>query len=375
VAGSTTFLAIAALFAQSFGNLGEADLGFDRDHLVLAEIEPAAQGYDAAAARRYADQLLTSVRAQPGVIDAALIDRAPFFIGFERVTRVWPDGRRCDGDACPAIATLAAGPGYFRTMGIGLSAGREFEAPAAPGEVIVNQAFARQQWPDGRGLGETIRTGERGDASTVVGITARHHTRGLDREAPTLYTAAGPQAYEREFTIVARTAADAAALVRPIREAARAVDPDVPLLSIKTMVQRSAMQLWPFRTISRLFSICGALALLLATAGLASVVIHAVNRRRREFGVRVSIGAAPRDLVAEVLRGSTTLLIPGLLVGIGVAAGAGRLVQFMLVGVNVLNPLTYLAVAGVECVIVLVACLGPAIRASRVDPLIALRAE
>jgi ABC-type antimicrobial peptide transport system permease subunit len=79
--------------------------------------------------------------------------------------------------------------------------------------------------------------------------------------------------------------------------------------------------------------------------------------------------------VAEVLRGSTTLLIPGLLVGIGVAAGAGRLVQFMLVGVNVLNPLTYLAVAGVECVIVLVACLGPAIRASRVDPLIALRAE
>jgi hypothetical protein len=260
-------------------------------------------------------------------------------------------------------------------MGIAMSAGREFLPDGAAGEVIVNQPFARRQWPDGRGLGETIRIGDRGEAFTVIGITATHQTRGLDRESPTLYFPLGPAEHEGSLTIVARTAADPAALVRPVVEAARAVDPDVPLLAARTMEQQAALPLWPFRTLSWLFSICGALALVLATAGLAGVVVHAVNRRMREFGVRVSIGATRRDLVVDVLRGSAALLVPGLIAGIALAAGLAPLVQFMFVGVNVLNPLTYLAVAIVECAVVVMACLGPALRAARVDPLIALRAE
>ena len=375
VAGSTAFLAIAGLFVQSFDRLGESDLGFDRDRLVIAEVAPSSQGYTPEATGRYIDALLARVRALPGIADAAAIDRAPFFIGFEHDTLVWPDGGSCDGETCPTIATLNAGPGYFRTMGIGMSAGREFLPGAAAGEVVVNQAFARQQWPDGRGIGEAIRIGPRGDTFTVIGVTARHHTRGLDRERPTLYFALGREHYQGPVTVVARTAGEPALLVRPVIEAARAVDPDVPALAVKTMEQRAAMQLWPFRTLSWMFSICGALALLLATVGLAGVVIHAVNRRMREFGVRVSIGATPRDLVADVLKSSAALMIPGLVAGIALAAGFARLVQVIFLGVNVLNPLTYLAVALIQCAIVVLACLGPALRASRVDPLIALRAE
>lgn len=117
------------------------------------------------------------------------------------------------------------------------------------------------------------------------------------------------------------------------------------------------------------------LTLILGTVGLASVIIHAVNQRRREFGVRVSVGATPRDLITDVLRSAGRLLVPGLLVGVVLAAGLARLAQVAIIGVNVLNPLSYLAVVVVQCAIVARACLAPALRASRVDPLVALRAE
>lgn len=374
IAGSTAFLALAALLIQSFGFLSEADMGFARDRLIVAQFEPATNGYDADASERYVHALLTRVRALPGVIDVAAADRVPFFIGFEHVTPVWPDEGTCESDACEKIATLAAGPGYFQTMGISLVAGRELAAGRA-GEVVINQAFAAKQWPDGRGLGETIRFGDRGAAATVVGITAKHETRGLDRERPTLYFPLVREHYEGGLTVVARTAAEPAPLVRSFSDAAQAVDPNVSMLAVKTMQQRMAVQLWPFRTVSWMFSICGGLALLLATVGLAGVVIHAVSRRLREFGVRVSLGATPRDLVVDVLRSSTALLIPGLVTGALLAAGLARLAQVALIGVNVLNPITYIAVALLECAIVIVACLGPALRASRVDPLVALRSE
>ena len=131
-----------------------------------------------------------------------------------------------------------------------------------------------------------------------------------------------------------------------------------------------AVQLWPFRTLSWLFAGCGTLALILGGVGLAGVVVHAVNRQRREFGVRVSVGATPRDLLADVLRSGARLLWPGLL-----AAAASRLAHAAFVGVDVLNPLVYFAVALVETAIVSAACIVPARRASRTDPLLILRSE
>jgi ABC-type antimicrobial peptide transport system permease subunit len=147
------------------------------------------------------------------------------------------------------------------------------------------------------------------------------------------------------------------------------------MLSVKTMDRRMDVQLWPFRTLSWTFSVCGAIAIILATVGLSGVVIHAVSRRMREFGVRVSIGATPRHLLADVLGGSARLLLPGLLSGLVLTAVAVRVTQSVFVGVNVLNPTIYLGVAAVQIVIVLAACVAPALRASRVDPLVALRAE
>ncbi len=377
IVGSTVFLAIAALAAQSYGRLSVTNYGFDHDQLVAAEFEPASHGYDAERSERFARALLARVRALPGVADAALADRLPFFIGMDRLTPVSSTGAPCEADGCPTFPTMAVGPGYFRTMGIPLVAGHEFEDGGSATDVIVNQPLARLQWPDGQGLGRTLRIGERhrGITVTVIGITAKTHTRGLNRETPSLYVPVGRQEFEGGLSLVARGAVPPETLVRPFQDAALATDPDVSLLSLKTMRERMAVQLWPFRTVTWLFSICGGLALVLATTGLAGVVIHAVNRRMREFGVRVSVGATPRDLVYEVLRSSAGLLLPGLVLGVLLAAGIARLLQVAFISVNVLNPLTYGAVALLECAIVIAASIGPALRAARVDPLVALKAE
>jgi ABC-type antimicrobial peptide transport system permease subunit len=122
-------------------------------------------------------------------------------------------------------------------------------------------------------------------------------------------------------------------------------------------------------------SICGGLALLVATAGLAAVVMHAVSRRIREFGVRVSVGATPGDLLAHVLRESAALLAPGLAVGLLLAVGLARIAQAALIGVDVTSPLTYAAVAALQAIVVTLACLGPALRAARLDPVDALRSN
>jgi MacB-like periplasmic core domain/FtsX-like permease family len=301
-------------------------------------------------------------------------DRVPFFIGFDRTTQISPSPGPCEAGKCQAYPTYAVGPGYFSTMGIALTEGRAFDSSSAADSVIVNEAFARKQWPGGGAVGRRLHVGRSGSTVTVVGVTARSHTRGLDRDEPVLYVPLSPADHTRPLTLVARTDGAPAALVRPLREAALAIDPDVTP-TVKTMAERAEVPLWPFRTLSRVFTTCGILALVLTTVGLASVVMHAVARRTREFGVRMSIGATRNDLIADVLRGVVQLLAPGLVVGLVLAAGLARLGQAALVGVNVLDPAAYLAVALLECAIVLVACVAPALRAARVDPLVALRSE
>ena len=376
IAGSTVFLCVSALFVQSYGNLSVRDYGLDRDRVLIAELDPAARGYDAARSERYARAVAARALALPGVAAAALADQAPFFIGFNRMTAVSSGDAPCEGDGCAKYATLDVDPGYLGTLGVGLMAGRDFTA-ASPSEAIVNEPLARQLWPAGDRLGETLRIGQGDHARvlTVIGITAPTHTRGLDREQPTLYLPMTREAFARPVSLVLRAEGAPERLVRPLQEAALAVDPEVARPSVHTMAERMAVQLWPYRTLSWLFSICGALALILATAGLAGVVMHAVSRRRREFGVRMSMGATPRDLARDVLRGSMALLLPGLAAGTLLALAAGRLVRVALWSVNPLDPTTYLAVALLECAIVVAASVGPALRASRVDPLIALRSE
>jgi predicted permease len=375
IAGSTMFLAVAGLFMQSYSVLTTFDLGFARERLVLADFSPASSGYDAERSQRHIEQFAARVRALPGVEDVAVTDRAPFFVGYDTMTTVGPADTTCDdSNPCRAYPSYAVSAGYFRTMGIAIAEGREFGQVAA-GEVVINGSLAQAFWPEGGALGQSLRLGKDGERVTVIGVTGKTRTRGLDRERPVIFVPLSSRHYAGPITLVARTAGPPAPIVRSVQDAAQAVDPNVAMTAVKTMEQRMGVQLWPFRTLTWLFSICGGLALMLATVGLAGVVIHAVNRRVREFGVRLSVGATPRDLMRDVLVGSTKMLIPGVTIGLLLAAAAARLARIVFIGVNVLNPATYLIVALIQVLIVVVACLGPALRASRVDPLTALRSE
>ena len=196
-------------------------------------------------------------------------------------------------------------------------AGREFDdALTSMRSVIVNESFARQWWPAGGGLGETLRVGAGGEAHVVTGIVADVRQRsvavqagdGTPQDRPSIFVPLDAEHLNGDLTIVARTSGAAASLVRPMIDAAGAVDPNIPVLYIQTMAQRLELPLWPFKTLRGLFSICGVLALVLATVGLASIASHAVSRRIREFGVRLSIGATPQNLVIDVLRGSAAIL-------------------------------------------------------------------
>lgn len=373
VAGSTAFLAVAALLAQSYWNVLDVDPGFDRAHLVLAQVEPSQHGLNGDDAERYVAALHDRVRAIPGIVSTATAQRAPFFIGYDTMTAVWPEQGSCEAETCAKQPVYPVSPGYFAAMGIDLAAGREFSASARGHEIIVNREFARAQWEDGQALGRVVRIGTEGRPATVVGVTGETRTRGLDRERPAFFSPIGPEHFDSGLTVVARTAGDPALAIRAIADAAMAVNPDVPLIALKTMDQQMAVQMWPFRTLSWTFAVCSALALLLATVGLSAIVVHSVSRRGREFGVRLSVGATSGDLLRDVLGSSLRMLMPGLTVGLLLAAIGARLAQAIFVGVNVMNPATYLVVAALQVAVVLAACLAPALRASRTDPLVALR--
>lgn len=370
MAGSTAFLAIAALFIQSYGQMAGADLGFDRDRLVVAEFDPAVGGEP----ERYTDALIAAVTGLPGVGATALADRAPYHIGYPRALTVARPETTCGDDRCASYPAVMAAPGYFRAMGIALTGGRDF-TPGTAAEVIVNQPLADRLWPEGEAVGRAVTIGDARRLATVVGIAAPAQTRGFNRTTPELFVPLDAAARSGPLSLIVRTELAPELLVPAIRQAARAVDTDVSRVSVKTMAARRGVQLWPVRTISWLFATCGLLAVVLATSGLAAVVLHATSRRTREFGIRMALGATGGALAREVLGGSARLLLPGALLGAVLAGLGAHLARAAFVGVNVLDPRTYVAVLVIEAGLVLLACTAPARRAGRVDPLTALRAE
>ncbi len=375
VAGATAFLCLAALLLQTNASLAASDLGFDPDRLVVAELEPASHGFDEARTRQYLDLVAARTAALPGVIAVALADRVPFFIGQDRRAVMSPASAACDPDACQAYARYAVSEDYFAAMGIAMVEGRAFAAGLRAGEAIVNETLAGELWPGGGAIGSQVRLGSSGAPATIVGIARNSHTRSLDRVHPVFYVPLSAADLAGALTLVARTSGPPADLVRPLRAAALAADPNVAIRTVTTMAERTAIQRWPFVTMSRVLSMCGVLALALAVAGLAGVVSHNVGRRTREFGVRLAIGATPRDLRLDVLRGGARLLGPGLLVGLVSAAMLAELARAVFAGVRAPHPVIYLAVAILQAAVVLAACLWPARRAARIDPLISLRAE
>lgn len=377
VAGSTAFLIVAALFGQSFIWTANIDPGFETERAIALSLDPSAHGHTPESARVTIDGVVERLRSVPGIEGVAVASRIPFYIGFARLTEVADGEQQCANEGCPTVDTYAIGPTYFATMGIPVVRGREFEAASSePNGVVINEVFAKRWFPSGNAVGQTLRIGDLGEPRVVIGVSRQTLLRGFpERAAPALYLPIASSDYESAVAIVVRTTGDPSPLVRAVAEAVYQVDSKVPLMSLRTMTEVLELPRWPWRTASLFFGVCGVLALLLATTGLVAVMSHAVNQRMREFGVRVAVGATSRQLLRDVIGSGLRVVAPGVAVGLVAAVLLSRAVRSMLVGVGLADPMTYIAIALLQAVIALAACLVPARRAMRVDPLVALRSE
>ena len=378
VAGSTLFLAGALLFVRSFTNMAAFDPGFDTGRTMVLELDPGTFGYDAARSRAFFAQLHERIATIPGIAAVAIADRVPFYVEYPNQAEVSTDGTDCSTADCRRATTYAVGPGHFRALGVALIAGRDLTAQdvKSGGAVVVSNRMAQQFWPGQDAVGATFRMGTDGRTVEVVGVVADITHRSLgEPPAPYVYRTLADADYARGLTVIVRASRDPRDLLGPVQEQVQAVDPALPARTARTLAQRMEMPLWPARTLAGFFSICGILALVLATVGLFGVTYYAVSQRTREFGIRVALGATRRNVIRLVLRDGLLLTTPGVVLGILGALVGARLLARALFGISPGDPATFAATAALQGLVTLAACALPAWRATKADPILALRQE
>lgn len=272
-----------------------------------------------------------------------------------------------------------ASPGYFSALGIQLIEGRLFSASdveGAPPVLIVNQALARRFYPGESAIGKRIRPGFSGSWMTVVGVVADVRNAGLDRPAGTeLYFPLHQTSVARSAAVAARSTGDPAALVHAIRATVREIDPALPVSNIRTMDEVIARAQARPRFLTLLIGLFSAVALGLAALGIYSVMAYSVAQRVSEFGLRMAMGAKSGDVLRLVLRQGFFLALAGMAAGATGAAALARIMRGALYGIDGFAPLPFLFTAALLAAVTLLASLGPALRATRVDPIVALRYE
>jgi predicted permease len=378
IAGSTLLLTASLLFVRSFWTASSADPGFETGHLVVLELKPTDFGYDAVRSRAFFENLVERVRATPVVASAALADRVPFYVGFPRRVRVAPEGTDCATADCRTATAYHVADGHFAALGVRILAGREFTARdvAAADSVIVGQTLASRLWPGRDPVGQRLGIGPGGQRLQVIGVAADivHHLLN-ERPGDYVYTALSTADFAESITLVVRTKTDPSPVVAMLQEHVQALDPALPSGTVKTMAQRMEMPLWPVRTAAGFFTICGALALILATVGLFGTTYLAVGQRTREFGIRAALGSTRARVMKLVLGEGLLLALPGIVLGIGGAALAASAAGSVVLNVNAADVPAYAVSAIVQALAAVAACAWPAHRATRADPILALRAE
>jgi predicted permease len=366
----------AGLFLQSLRRGLQLDPGFDSRRLVLAGFDVFPVGYDRERALAFYDRVLERMRGLPGVQQAALARTVPLGFGGNSSTGVAVDGYEPRRDEEVVVSYNEVSDGYFETMRIPIVSGRGFtrrDTADAPAVVVVNQTMAGRYWRDANPVGRFIRIGK--TRLQVVGIARDGKYRSLsERPAPYMYFPLA-QSYRSAVRLHVRTAADPAATIDELRQAMHELDPELPVTETITMDQHMEEAVFAQRIGATLLSIFGALALTLAAVGLYSVMAYAVSQRTRELGIRLALGATPRELRRMVVSGGMKLAGVGLAVGAAGAVGVSRLLTSLLNGVSPADPATFGGVLVLLGAVAFVAALVPARRASAVDPIVALRYE
>jgi predicted permease len=375
----------AGLLVASFARTVAVKPGFTADHLLTAAVAlPVTRYPDGAARRQFADRVLERVRALPGVEHAGATD-VMLFSGDYNASVVTPEGyvpRPDDRFIVPVNSIVS--DGYFEAMGMDLRVGRTFNASDVDGGArvaVIDQTLADRFWPGQDPLGKRLTQGIPGigaddDISyhTVVGVVRDARAATLAGEQPTgHYYVPLSQNPVGRINLTIRTASEPTALINSLRAAVTALDPDLPVFDVRTMEERIATSLTTERVRMTLLVGFGLLALFLAAIGLYGVLAYSVAQRSAEIGIRIALGSSAAAVFRLVLGQGARLLAAGVALGMAASMLLGRLVRSMLYGVQPTDPVVYSAVLAVLGVTALIACLIPARRAMRVEPMAALR--
>lgn len=368
----------AGLFIQSFQRTQRINPGFDPKNVLLAGLNLSASGYDRAQGIEFYERLLERAARLPGVEVAALAEDVPLGFAGGSWEDIEVEGYVPRPDENMRIYRNIVAPDYFTVMRIRLLQGRDFtlhDDPEAAPVVIVNETFLRRFLPNQNPLGKRIRGW--GEWLTVVGVVADIKYQAL-REKPLPYMYVPFRQFYRIDTGIGlhlRTAGPPEALVPTVRQLVRDLDPDVSIFAATSVERYIAAAVFAQRIAASLLTALGGLALLLAALGLYSVMAYSVSQRTHEVGIRMALGAQPRDIFRLVVKNGMALTAVGLALGLLTCLVVARLLTSMLYGVSPTDPLTLAGIALLLAATALLACYLPARRAARVDPMVALRYE
>jgi predicted permease len=380
---SLIVLVAAGLVVRALGRLQTVSPGFEAGRGLVASFDLGLQNYDKARGQEFERQLVERVRALPGVKAASLTDLMPLSLNYSS-SDVHIEGQQTGRGANAPLAMVASVErDYFNAMSIPLVAGRMFtdaDKEGAQGVVVVNETFARRFFP-GRdpaqgALGRRMSfQSDAGPWLEIVGVArdGKYWTLG---EAPQLFVYSPlSQSYSSTATLVVRAEGDPRSLAPSIRAEVSKIDPALPLFDVKTMEEHMGVSLFPARVAASLLGAFGLLALLLAAMGVYGVVSYSVAQRTREIGIRLALGARARDVLRLVAGRGMALVAAGLVAGLAFALALTRYMEGVLYGVSATDALTFTLVVILLAAVALLACLVPARRATKVDPMEALRYE
>jgi len=380
VALALVLLAGAGLLLKSFANLQRVDLGFEPAHVLTARVTlPDARYHEPARQAAFFETLLARLNALPGVRSAGAINWLPLS-GLRSATDFWFGGRPIPSDAEQPSADIGVvDPNYFRTMGIILRKGRGIESTDDahhPGAVVVNERFARHYFPDQSALGQRIFM-PWGDTlvATIVGIVGDVKHAGVDSVAqPTIYWSM-PQFPWSGMHLVLRADGDLRPLASALPGVVQSLDPDLAVADVRPLESYLGDSLARHRFSMTLVAGFAALALALTAVGLYGVIAYTVVQRTREFGIRLALGASPATVLRGVLRWGLQLVGAGMLLGVVGALAFTRALNALLYGVSATDPAVFAGIVVLLAGVGIAASYAPAKRATRVDPMVALRSE
>ncbi len=382
IAVSCVLMVLTGLMVKSVAQLKNADFGVDQQQVFTARVALFAKDYpDVASRLRFLEEAQRRLAALPGVKAVAITDSLP--VSGSNRDRFRLEGQEyADDQDQPYAAQAVASPGLFAALGSRMLAGRDFDtsdrADSVP-VVIVNEPFARKYFPNESPIGKRLglRAGETGPTdrwATIVGVAPDLWMSGNDHKDPEGFYLPIAQSDRSFMSLVARVEGDPTTLTRPVQSMVSSIDPNQPIYFVRSLEQSVARSTWFYSVFGTLFMIFGAAALFLASVGLYGVMAFSVSRRTQEVGIRMALGAEGPRVLGMILRQGAWQVGIGLMIGLAIAPLLSQGLALFFFEVSPHDPLIFLGIAAVLALVGLTASLVPALRASRVSPMVALSA-